>query len=141
MLHSMFILTIRDIQSLALHKMKRQNRKYIYIYIYIYIFFLWGSSVGIGNDYGVGTQSLIPSRGSFFSMFTTASRLTLGPIFLNEWVPSTLSPGIKCSGHQANHLSRSSDLGKECVQLYFHFPIRIYSETHLRKTRLRKFPA
>ena len=34
MLHNTSVLTIKGIQSPAVHKMKLQNRKYIYIYFY-----------------------------------------------------------------------------------------------------------
>jgi hypothetical protein len=88
MLHITSVLTIKDIQSPAVHKMKLQNRKYTHIYIY---FFLWGGWVSIVNAYGLGTQEFNSQSDNCF-LPTAVSSLALGPSLLNKWVPGTLPP-------------------------------------------------
>jgi hypothetical protein len=39
-----------------------------------------------------------------------------------QWVPGTLSMGIKWPGREADHLPPSSAEVKECVELYLHSP-------------------
>jgi len=39
-----------------------------------------------------------------------------------QWVPVTLTPGIKWPGCEADHSPPSSAEDKECVDLYFHSP-------------------
>jgi hypothetical protein len=52
--------------------------------------------------------------------FTTASRPALGPTQPPiQWVPGTLSVGVKRLGREANHSPPSSAEIKECVYLYF----------------------
>jgi hypothetical protein len=49
------------------------------------------------------------------------SRLALGPTQPPiQWVPETLSLGVKWSGHEAEHSPPSSAKVKECVELYLH---------------------
>jgi hypothetical protein len=48
-------------------------------------------------------------------LFTTASRTTLGPTQPIQWVPGTLSLGLKRPGREADHSPPSSAEVKECV--------------------------
>jgi hypothetical protein len=60
-------------------------------------------------------------------LFDTASRTVLGliqhPI---QWVAGALSLGIKRPGREADHSPSSNAEVKECVELYFHSPIRFH---------------
>jgi hypothetical protein len=56
-------------------------------------------------------------------LFTTASRMTLGPTQLpTQWVSGALSLGIKRPGRDADHSPPSSAEVKEWVELYIHSP-------------------
>jgi hypothetical protein len=47
----------------------------------------------------------------------------LGPTQLPiQWIPRSLSLGVKQQGHEADHLPPSSANVKECVELYLHSP-------------------
>jgi hypothetical protein len=57
------------------------------------------------------------------TILTFLSRTALGPIQPPiEWVPGTLSLGVKQPGREVDHLPPSSAEVKECVQLYLHSP-------------------
>jgi hypothetical protein len=63
-----------------------------------------------------------PSRGWKFSL-TTASIPALGPYQPPiQWVPGTLSLGVRRPGRKADHSPPSSAEVKECVELYLHYP-------------------
>jgi hypothetical protein len=52
---------------------------------------------------------------------TTASRTALEPTQPPiQWVPGTLSLGVKLPVHESEHSSPSSAEVKECVELYLH---------------------
>jgi hypothetical protein len=56
-------------------------------------------------------------------LFTTASRLVLGPTQPPvQWVTGALSLGIKWPVREADHSPPSSAEVKECVELYLHSP-------------------
>jgi hypothetical protein len=64
------------------------------------------SVVGIVTGYGLDDKrgrSSSPGRIKNF-LFSTSSRLALGPTQPpTQWVPETLSPGVKQSGREADH--------------------------------------
>jgi hypothetical protein len=67
-------------------------------------------------------------------LFTTASRMALGPIQPPiQWVPGALSLEIKWPGHEAYHSPPSSAV-KECMKLYLHSPIRLHGMVLIKKT-------
>jgi hypothetical protein len=77
------------------------------------------SSVGIALGYGLGWFRFPAGLGIF--LFTTASRTALGPIQPPiQWVPGTLSLGVKRLGREADHSPPYSAEVKECVELYLH---------------------
>jgi hypothetical protein len=56
---------------------------------------------GVSKGYGLDGRGWIPGRGKIF-LFSTASRPVLGPTQPPiQWVPGTLSPGVKRSGREA----------------------------------------
>jgi len=60
-------------------------------------------------------------------LFSTPSRPALGPTkSAIQWVPGALSLGVKRPGREADQSSPSSAEVKECVELYFHTPIRLH---------------
>jgi hypothetical protein len=66
-------------------------------------------------------------RGLGIFLFTTASRTALGPTQPPiQWVPGTLSLGVKRAGREADHSHPSSAEVKELVELYLHSPIRLH---------------
>jgi hypothetical protein len=70
---------------------------------------------------------LLSSRQGLGIFLTTVSRTALGPTQPpNQWVPGTLSLGIKRPGHEAGHSPPPSVDVKECVELYFHSPIHLH---------------
>jgi hypothetical protein len=60
-------------------------------------------SAGMATGYVLDSQGSIPDESKIF-LFSTASRLALGsnqpPI---QWVPGTISPGVKWLGREADH--------------------------------------
>jgi hypothetical protein len=59
-------------------------------------------------------------------LFTTASRTALGPTQpAVQWVSGALYLGVKRPKREADHSPPSSAEFKECVELYFHSPIRL----------------
>jgi hypothetical protein len=73
-------------------------------------------------------QFHIPALGGiigvhYFCSYTTASRRALGPTQPPiQWVPGTLSLGVKRQGREADHSPPSSAEVKERVKLYLHSP-------------------
>jgi hypothetical protein len=62
-------------------------------------------------------------RGLGILLFTTASRMALGPTQPPiQWVPGSLSLGVKRPGREAYHSPPSSAEVKEWVELYIHSP-------------------
>jgi len=56
-------------------------------------------------------------------LFTTASKTALGPTHPPiQWLPGTLSLGVKRPRSDADHSPTSRDEVKECVELYLHSP-------------------
>jgi hypothetical protein len=43
-----------------------------------------------------------------------------------QWVPGALSLGVKRPAREADHSPPSSAKVKECLELYFHSPIRLH---------------
>jgi hypothetical protein len=43
-----------------------------------------------------------------------------------QWVPGSLTLGLKQLGREADHTLPSSPELKECVELYLHSPLRLY---------------
>jgi hypothetical protein len=70
------------------------------------------SSVGIALGYGLddrGSRVRFPAGGWEFFFFTTASRTVLGPNQSPiQWVPGSLSLGVKRPGREADHSLPSS---------------------------------
>jgi hypothetical protein len=58
-------------------------------------------------------------------LFTTAFRTALGPSPM-QWVPGALSLGVKWPGCKADYSPPPGVEVKECVELYFHSPIRLH---------------
>jgi hypothetical protein len=88
------------------------------------------SSVGIALGYGLddlGSGIRFPAEAGNSSLLHV-SRTALGPNqSLIQWVPGTLSLGVKRLGHEADYSPPSSDDGKECVELYLHSPYAFIS--------------
>jgi hypothetical protein len=89
--------------------------------------------VGGVNDDGDDNRSLHEDRSNFSNSVDpvwrrilkqfTASRTTLGPTQPPiQWVPGTLSLGVKRPGRETDHSHPSSAEVKECVELYLHSP-------------------
>jgi hypothetical protein len=83
------------------------------------------SSVGTALDKGWRTGVLgFDSRWTLgIFLFTTASRTALGPTQPpSQWVPGTLSLGVKRPGHEAHHSPPPTAKVKERVELYLYSP-------------------
>jgi hypothetical protein len=84
------------------------------------------SSVGIVLGYGLDDWGFDSRQGLGIFLFTTASQPTLGPTQPPiQWVPGTLSLGVKRPRSEADHSPPSSGEVKECVELYLHSPIHL----------------
>jgi hypothetical protein len=71
----------------------------------------------------VGVLGLESRRGLGIFLFTTASRTALVPTQPPiQWVPGSLSLGLKRPGREADHSPPSSAEVKEWVELYLHSP-------------------
>jgi hypothetical protein len=71
----------------------------------------------------IGILGLDSRLGLGIFLFTTASRMALGPIQPPiQWVPGTLSLGVKWPGREADQPTPSSAEVKECVELHLHSP-------------------
>jgi hypothetical protein len=82
-------------------------------------FFLCGYLVFRGS----GVRFSVGGGGLGIFLFTTASRMALGPTQPPiQWVPDALSLGVKRPGREVDHLPPSSVEVKECVELYLHSP-------------------
>jgi hypothetical protein len=80
------------------------------------------SSVGIATGWTIGVLVFDSRRGLGIFLFTTASRTALGPTQPPiQWVPGSLSLGVRRPGREADH-SPSSAKVKEWVELYLHSP-------------------
>jgi hypothetical protein len=74
----------------------------------------------------IGVLGFDFQRGLGIFLITTASIPALGPTQRPiQWVPGTLSLGIKRPEHEADHSPPSSAVVKEGVGLYLHSPIRL----------------
>jgi hypothetical protein len=97
--------------------------------IYIYTHMSRDSSVGIATDQGLDDRMIgvrFPEELEIF-VFATASTPAVGPIQPPiQWVPGALSLDVKRPAREANHSHPSNAEVKECVELYFHFPIRLH---------------
>jgi hypothetical protein len=85
-----------------------------------------GIAIGYGlDDRGVGVRVPVGSR--IFSSPSCPDRLW-GP--LNQppiqWVPGTLSPGVKRPGFEADHSPLTSAEAKKNLAIYIHSPIRLH---------------
>jgi hypothetical protein len=84
------------------------------------------SSVGLALGYWLDDRSSwfrLPARELGIFLFTTASRTALGPTCPPiQWVPGSLSLGLKQPGPGTDHLPPSSAKVKEYVKLYFCSP-------------------
>jgi hypothetical protein len=90
----------------------------------------------------LGTSRVLDShRGLGIFLFTTASRTALGPTQPPiQWVPGTLSLGVKQSGREADHSLPSSAEVKECVELYLHSPnTPLWRSAQLKKKHRENF--
>jgi hypothetical protein len=87
------------------------------------------NSDDIALGYGLddrGSRVQFPAGAGDF-LFITASRTALGPTQPPiQWVPRALSLGVKRPGREIDHSPPSSAEVKECVELYFHCPIRLH---------------
>jgi hypothetical protein len=71
----------------------------------------------------IGVLGFDSRRGLGIFLFITVSRTALGPTQLPiQWVPGSISLGIKRLGHEADHSPPSIAEVKECVELYLHSP-------------------
>jgi hypothetical protein len=80
------------------------------------------NSVGIALGCGLddrGSRARFPAEAGNFSLHYRVQP----PI---QWVPGTLSLGIKRPGREADHSPPSSAEVKECVDLYLHSPTRLH---------------
>jgi hypothetical protein len=83
------------------------------------------SSVVLGwtTSWAIGVLGFDSRRGLGIFLFTTASRTALGPTQPPvQWVPGTLSLGVKRLGREADRSLPSSAEIKECMELYLPFP-------------------
>jgi hypothetical protein len=68
-------------------------------------------------------------------LFTTTSGPALGPTQSPiQWVPGALSLGVKLPEREVDH-SPPSSAEVECVELYFHYPIRLHGVVLIRKAK------
>jgi hypothetical protein len=73
------------------------------------------------NLYNLDVEIVVAYVGIF--LFTTASRTALGPTQPPvQWIPGSLSLGLKRPGHEADHSLPSSAEVKDGVELYFRSP-------------------
>jgi len=70
-----------------------------------------------------GTYCVFRVSGPGIFLFTTASRMILGPTQPPiQWIPGALSLEVKQPRHEADHSPPPSAKAKECVELYLHSP-------------------
>jgi hypothetical protein len=82
-----------------------------------------GDLSGLALGYGLDDRGFESRQGMGIFLFTTASRLALGPTQPPiQWVSGALSPGVKRSRCEIDHSPPSSSEVKECVELYLHSP-------------------
>jgi hypothetical protein len=73
--------------------------------------------------WAIGVLGFDSQRGLGIFLFTTASRMALGPSQPPiQWVPGALSLGVKRPGREADHSPPSSAEIKERLELYLHSP-------------------
>jgi hypothetical protein len=81
----------------------------------------WDSSVGIATGWMVGVRFPAGAR----NLYSIASIPTMGPNNPPiQWVPWSLSPGIKWPVSKADNLNLVSM--SRIVEVYFHSPIRLH---------------
>jgi hypothetical protein len=74
-------------------------------------------------DWTIGVLGFDSRRRLGIFVFITAYRTALGPTQPPvQWVPGSLSLGVKLAGREADHSPPSSAEVKQCVVLYFHSP-------------------
>jgi hypothetical protein len=74
-------------------------------------------------DWTIGVLEFDSRWGLGIVLFTTASRMALGPTQPPiQWEPGALSLGVKRPGRAAGHSPPSSAGVKECVKLHLHSP-------------------
>jgi hypothetical protein len=79
------------------------------------------SSVGMATGYGLDARGLSPTRVKLL-IFSTASRLALGPKQPpDQWVPGSLSSGVKWRGREDDH-SPPSVARSRMVELCLQYP-------------------
>jgi hypothetical protein len=77
--------------------------------------------------YGLDDRRFESRQGLGIFLFTTVSRLALGPTQPPiQWEPEVLSLGAKRPGREVDHSPAPSDEAKECMELYLHSPIRLH---------------
>jgi hypothetical protein len=86
---------------------------------YYFLFKPWDSSANIVTGYGLDDQMIRVSFLLGIFIFSTMSRLALGPT-QPQWVPGPLSLGVKRLGCEADHSPPSSAKVKECMEPYLH---------------------
>jgi hypothetical protein len=87
------------------------------------------SSVGIALGYGLddGVLGFDSRRGLEIFLFTTVSRMSLAPTQPRiQWVPGTLSLGVKRPGREADHSHPSSAEVKNAWRYTSIPPIRLH---------------
>jgi hypothetical protein len=83
-----------------------------------FTFLIWepGELSGIALGYGLDDRGFESQQRLGIFLFTTASRLALGPTQPPiQWVPGCLSLGVKRPGREADHSPISSADVKECL--------------------------
>jgi hypothetical protein len=81
---------------------------------------------GIALGYGLDDGGFDFRQGLGIFLFITASRPALGPTLSPiQWVKGVLSLGVNRLGREADLSRPSSTEVKECLELYFHFPVRV----------------
>jgi hypothetical protein len=82
-----------------------------------------GYFTGIGLSYGLDDGEFDSRRRLRIFLFTTSSRPALGPTQPPiQWVPGTLSLGVKWPGFEADHSPPSSAEIKNGSEIYLHSP-------------------
>jgi hypothetical protein len=81
----------------------------------------WLNSIAL--DYGLNDRGFETQQGQRILLFSTASRPALGPI---QWVPGTVSLGVKRPRRKADHPPPSSAEVKNASSYTFTPPVRLH---------------